>query len=97
MVQVTVDYGYDVHSIRIGGSTFARIQVGQPLVVEGQGFPVEGVMEDDQWAFNFGAMGAVHVSTVGGREVFEGNLGDDEVDVRDEQQVGAAQKGFNCE
>ncbi len=79
MVRVTVDYGYDLHTIIIEEAVFARIQAGQPVVVEGQGFPVEGVMEQDQWAFNGGSLGAVHVVTDEGREVFEGDLEDDEV------------------
>lgn len=83
MIRVTVDYGYDLHTINIAEATFAKIQAGLPVIVEGQGFPVEGVMElVDEWAFNFGAVGAVRVSTDTGREVFEGNLGDDEVAVQ---------------
>jgi hypothetical protein len=84
VIRVTVDFGYDVHSISITEATFAQIQAGKPVIVQGQGFPVEGAMEDDQWAFNYGAVGSVYVSTVEGREVFEGNLGDAEVDVRRE-------------
>jgi hypothetical protein len=80
---VTVNYGFDLHSISITEAVFAQIQAGLPVIVEGQGFPVEGVMELDQWAFNYGAVGAVHVTTDTGRDVFEGNLGDAEVDVRD--------------
>lgn len=83
MLRVTVDYGYDVHSVSIPEAVFAQIQAGQPVVVEGQGFPVEGVMERDQWTFNCGAVGSVHVVTDEGREVFDGGLGDAEVDVRD--------------
>lgn len=78
---MTVDYGYDLHAIRLMEAVFAQIQVGQPVVVEGQGFPVEGVLEQDLWAFNYGAVGAVHVTTDTGREVFEGGLGDAEVAV----------------
>lgn len=81
MVRVTVDYGYDLHIISITDAIFAKIQAGQPVVVEGQGFPVEGVMEQDQWVFNCGAVGAVQVMTDEGREVFEGDLGDAEVAV----------------
>ncbi|WP_243316701.1 hypothetical protein [Geothrix paludis] len=76
-----MDYGYDLHTISITDAIFAKIQAGQPVVVEGQGFPVEGAWERDQWAFNQGALGAVHVMTDTGREVFEGSLGGAEVDV----------------
>jgi hypothetical protein len=78
---VTVDYGFDLHSICISEAIFAQVQAGMPVTVQGQGFPVEGVMEQDEWAFG---LGAIHVSTVEGRDVFEGNLSDAEVDVRDE-------------
>ena len=81
---MTVDFGYDLHRISISETVFAQIQAGQAVTIEGQGFPVEGVMEQDEWAFNCGAEGAIHVSTVEGRDVFEGNLGDAGVDVRDE-------------
>lgn len=84
VIRVIVVYGYDMHEISISEATFAQIQAGRPVAIQGQGFPVEGAMEDDQWAFNYGAVGSVYVSTVEGREVFEGNLGDAEVDVRRE-------------
>ena len=83
---MTVDYGNDLHTIRIAETVFARIQAGQPLVVEGQGFPVEGVLERDLWAFNYVAVGAVQVSTDTGREVFEGQLGDAEVAIRGDRE-----------
>ncbi len=91
MVRVVVDYGYDLHSIIVAETTFAQIRMGKPVTLQGQGFPVEGVMELDSWAFNFGTVGAVHVMTDTGREVFEGNLGDAEVGVRDEKG------GFNLD
>jgi hypothetical protein len=78
-----VDFGYDVHAISISEATLAQIQAGLPVIVQGQGFPVEGFMEQDEWAFNQGTVGAVHVSTDTGREVFEGNLGDAEVAVQE--------------
>lgn len=84
MVRVTVDYGFDLHTISIADAIYAQIQAGQPVVVEGQGFPVEGAWERDQWAFNHGAVGAVHVMTDEGREVFEGGIGDAEVAVHRE-------------
>lgn len=76
---MTVDFGYDLYSISIEEAVFARIQAGEPVAAAGQGFPVEGVLEQDRWMFNHGAVGAVHVFTDEGREVFEGDLEDDEV------------------
>lgn len=81
MARVVVDYGYDLHTLVLPRLTLAKIQAGEPMVVEGQGFPVEGELEQDHWTFNYGALGALHISTDTGREVFEGNLGDAEVGV----------------
>lgn len=77
-----MDFGFDLHSISIAEVTFAQIQAGMPVTLLGQGFPVEGVMELDEWSFNHGALGAVYVSTDAGREVFEGGMGDAEVTVQ---------------
>lgn len=74
--------GYDHHSLTLSGRTLARILAGTAMTLKGQGFPVEGFMEQDRWTFNQGTVGAVHVSTDEGREVFEGSLGDAEVTVR---------------
>lgn len=71
--------GYDHHSLILSGRILARIQAGKPVTIHGQGFPVEGFLERDFWSFNSGALGAVHVFTDEGREVFEGDLGEAEV------------------
>lgn len=86
MIRVTVDFGYDMHAVSITEAMWTRIERGQPVVAEGQGFIVEGVLERDLWAFNHGVVGAVHVSTDEGREVFEGHLVDAEVAVRRESR-----------
>ncbi len=81
MIRLSVDYGYDLHTVSITEAIWVQIERGQSVVVEGQGFPVEGVMEKDQWAFNHGVVGAVQVGTETGRDVFEGYLLDAEVTV----------------
>lgn len=78
---MTVDFGFDLHMISIAEADFAQIQRDMPLTLQGQGFPVEGVIEPDEWAFNHGVLGAVLVLTDSGRHVFEGGLGDAEVAV----------------
>ena len=75
---MTVDFGYDLHGISIAEAVFAKNQAGHPVTLQGQGFAVEGVMEQHEWAFN---QGAVRVITDRGRDVFEGNLWDTEVTV----------------
>lgn len=79
MIRVTVDHYYDQHAVSITDAMWVQIERGLPVVVDGQGFPTEGVNEPDRWAFNFGGLGAIHVSTDKGHEVFEGYLGDAEV------------------
>ncbi len=79
--KVFVDNGFDQHSLVISVRTLARIQAGKPVILRGQGFPVEGVMERDHWCFNSRAFGSVQVVTDQGRDVFEGNLRDAEVAV----------------
>ncbi|MBI1753763.1 MAG: hypothetical protein HY014_11125 [Acidobacteria bacterium] len=51
------------------------------MTLQGQGFPVEGVMEQDEWSFNYGALGAIRVVTDTGRDVFAGGLWDAEATV----------------
>ena len=78
---MTVDNGYDLHGISLSEVAFAQIQAGMPVTLQGQGFPVEGVMEEDEWFFNHGALGAVCVVTDTGRDVFAGGLWDAEATV----------------
>lgn len=77
--KVFVDNGFDQHSLTLSGRTLTRIQAGKPVILRGQGFPVEGVLESDSWTFNHLVPGRIHVFTDTGREVFEGNLRDAEV------------------
>ncbi|MFZ1376363.1 MAG: hypothetical protein WAS25_07195 [Geothrix sp.] len=80
---MTVDYGFDLHTISISEAVFAQVRTSVPVTLQGQGFPVEWVMEQDEWSFNCGAPGALHVFTDTGRDVFEGSLGDAEVAVQE--------------
>ena len=79
MIRVTVDHDYDQHSLLVEESAFAQIQAGMPVTLKGQGFPVDGVMEQDWRVFNRGIVGVVHVTTDEGRDVFEVHIGDAEV------------------
>ncbi len=77
--RITVDAGYDIHSLVLSGRTFGRIQAGAVLTLRGQGFFVEGVKEADSWSFNATSPGSIRVETDEGREVFDGSFGDEEV------------------
>lgn len=82
-VVITVDYQYDIQSIRLSGRTYARIKAGKPVTIRGQGFFNEERWEVDRWRFNHGEPEAIQVNTDEGRDIFEGNLdaGDVWVDV----------------
>lgn len=77
--RITVDYGYDLHSLMLSRRTFRRIQAGAVLTLRGQGFFVEGVKEADSWIFNATSPGSIRVETEEGREIFDGSIGDEEV------------------
>lgn len=77
--RITVDYGYDIHTLRLSRRTLGRIQTGAVLTLRGQGFLVEGVREQDRWVFNDGVVGRLLVITDEGREIYDGQITDGEV------------------
>ncbi len=79
-VTITVDYGYDIHSIRFSRRTYDRIKAGKPVTIKGQGFHWEGEFDQDEWCFNVDGPKAVTVTTYGGGTVFDGTLDDIWVD-----------------
>jgi hypothetical protein len=53
MVILTINYGYDTHSIRLEDETYAAIQSGQRVALDGQGFAHEEAgWVVDHWVFN---------------------------------------------
>lgn len=77
--KITIDNGYDSHSLRLSSRTLLRIQSGAVMTLRGQGFFVEGAREQDRWAFNCGVVGNLAVFTDTGREIYNGQLSDEEV------------------
>ena len=77
--RISVDYGYDIHSLQLSRRTLQGIRVGAALALRGQGFFVEGVREQDHWVFNSGAVGRLIVITDEGREIYDGQITDGEV------------------
>lgn len=77
--RISVDYGYDIHSVQVSLRMLRRIQAGAVLALRGQGFLVEGVREQDRWVFNDGAVGRLVVITDEGREIYDGQITDGEV------------------
>lgn len=53
MPTVTINYGYNIHRIKVDVSTLEKIQAGELVEVDGQGFAHEedGLL-DDHWIFN---------------------------------------------
>ena len=81
MMRISVDYGYDTHSIEISDEELKDIQLGKKLEIEGRGFPVEGEMENDWWKFNTVEQGSIEVCGEEGRQIYLGNLINEEVSV----------------
>ena len=53
MIRLTVSYGYDVHSIELDDSIYAKIKAGEAIRIAGQGFIHEEDGEvQDTWIFN---------------------------------------------
>lgn len=75
-VCLTVDYGYDVHSIEMDLDDFKRIQSGSNVELVGSGFHIEGEVVQDRWVF---ANRSIHVYCDDGFEIYQGSLDDDSV------------------
>jgi hypothetical protein len=75
-VRLTVNYGYDIHSVEVPTSTWLQIQGGEAVTVQGQGFSVEGEFSQDEWAFNVRSRRSLQVTAVGARDIFDGVLAD---------------------
>lgn len=53
MPTITTSYGYDIHSIEVDHKTLERIQAGECVEIDGQGFAHETDGEViDHWVFN---------------------------------------------
>jgi hypothetical protein len=53
MGKLTIDYGYDIHSIKLNKNTLAQVKAGEQVEVDGQGFWHEEDGEvQDHWTFN---------------------------------------------
>jgi hypothetical protein len=76
---VTVNYGYDIHSIECSGRTLRQILKGRAVTLRGQGFWWDGQPDQDYWTFNEVEPGSLYVHTEGGGVVFDGNLANGEV------------------
>ena len=51
-IKITISYGYDIHSLELSSSDLEKINDGETLDIEGQGFSIEGEVVQDTWHFN---------------------------------------------
>lgn len=81
-VTLTVNYGYDTHSIDISTDVFLKIQSGFDIELKGKGFSIEGDLTQDYWNFT---NRSVHVYCENGFEIFIGSLDDADVQIENHQ------------
>ena len=79
VVTVTVDYGYDIHSVELKRTEYQRIFKGEAIEVQGAGFSIEGKIDSDFWIFNKERPGSIYVTTESLHEIYSGAMGDGNV------------------
>ena len=72
-IQITISYGYDIHSLELSSNHYDKIKEGETLDIKGQGFFIEGEVVQDTWHFNAGKLDVICEN---GFDVFHGTLGD---------------------
>jgi hypothetical protein len=72
-IRITINYGYDLHSLELFEKEFKKIQKGEYLKIIGQGFSVEGEMTQDTWIFKDGK---ISIDCDDSRNVFSGRIED---------------------
>ncbi len=72
---ITVEWGYDSHSITLNPGQWAGVLSGEPLGVKGPGYYYEAALFQDYWDFEGGLDGSLSVSYGDdGAEGFNGTL-----------------------
>lgn len=72
-VEITISYGYDIHSLVLSKTDFEKIKAGETIDVIGQGFSIEGEITQDIWAFKNRQL---HITCENGFNIFEGTVDD---------------------
>ena len=84
---LTIDYGYDCHSVEVSREEWEAALAGELISIKGQGFCVEGEMEEDVWIFNHAAPGDLHVGAEDNSEIFSGSISNVSIEVvKDERK-----------
>lgn len=74
--KITVNYGYDIHSVTVTQKVMDQIKRGEAVTVRGKGFYIEGDKERDDWSFNCTEPNSLAVQCENGHDIFTGELGD---------------------
>jgi hypothetical protein len=61
-MKITVEWGYEEHSITLTPSDWAKVISGEELVICGDGYDYEGEVFDDFWHFTGGLEGDLIVT-----------------------------------
>lgn len=72
--RITVNYGYDIHSVTVSAKIVEQIKRGDAVTVKGQGFFIEGEKTKDVWSFNCTGPNALEVEGEDGHEIFIGKV-----------------------
>ena len=75
-MKLGIDYGYDVHGIELAESDWSRIKAGSPVELAGQGFSIEGRMDQDFWHFNQESRGTLSIFCSRGHQIYHGIVAD---------------------
>jgi len=72
-IRISINYGYDLHSLELLSSDFDKIKNGESFEILGQGFSIEGEMTQDNWVFK---NKSINVDCENGFAIFKGELND---------------------
>jgi hypothetical protein len=59
---ISVEWGYEMHSITLTARNWNRIKAGRPLEIRGKGYGYEGQFFWDHWFFGGGLEGPLTVA-----------------------------------
>ena len=60
-VTITVEWGYELHSLTLNPENWQTVQDGNHLKVTGEGYEFEGECFTDYWEFNLAEKGSLKV------------------------------------
>ncbi|MDF1853579.1 MAG: hypothetical protein P1U85_22275 [Verrucomicrobiales bacterium] len=69
---IWVEWGYELHALKLDAEDWADIKAGKDLYAEGDGYEYEGGEFSDTWHFTGGIGGELRVTYCGEEEGSEG-------------------------